>query len=1300
MEYLDKEEEKQKHTAIEKEGKAMPSRKTLKDVLTNFRTDYPEFAKKMGLQEEKTVPQEQVAEEETQLSETPETISCQEDKKQPDTVLHVSSTEAPQPEQSLVAQQKEKTPSGSETPAAAGHAGEEQKAEIETLAVSTESPHAYIQSLSTAKPTSFVKEMQNASGVLTTIHQQDKQDLVASLPSLEQPTGLPLKGSESLQEEADADYKAEHIEKVKPSPEKEKKEIPVEHKQPDYKPIVAPPPAVKGEEDPDIESKVKAALFRLPITDEGVNTSAGVVPAVSLTGPADPNQNEQSLVQANLDVEQSRLQSEEESKQDRGEHDIYPDVETALLEGSRELSAAEVHAAGEAKNIPSMDEQTRRAFDEQTQSLFDEKIQQEISKSEQAHTKREQDSEEARIKNQDQIDTETEATRLQQEEEQANAKQSVTQHRSEWQQENEQIKEEYANESDENKEEYGGLISKETETAHAQAEAQYSKAEQEADQEKSKKEQEAGKMKAEATQKKKGFWARLAGAVSDFFNKLKEGLNSLFNALRKAVKFIIEKAKQAVSYLIDKARNAIIGLIRAFGEVLKKLVNVVLAKFPALAAKINALIDKAVDAACAVVNALADALKKTILLLLDALGAALDLILAAYQALYNLILDALEFLVVGLIKIMEGIANLVSSARQSPEHFLPQLSEELLGQDITQPLPNERPAPSVEKEHVQEAAREGEIEQQDANVLSKSKYTSEDFVVEPVANNLELSEELLAQLVALGDGQALEFGHNNDPENDIEAVKESALTGEGKESASMDIEDPLADQAQEEPVAEEAGQELVGPFSSAAERGKYLVGQMMDGIKKWWNENQIKIILALGAVIVGVILANIVTGGALMAALPILMQVVSAYFVADTIINLTKHFGSYLKEAWPGELAKGAASLARGLAIGAMELVMALLFGGKAFLKGAKNMAKTAQKGGVKGLAKMGKTAAQKEAKALVRNARKVQVKAIRQGRNVVRQGKIVYGGVRNGVTKGAKSLDDLGKRLGKQFRFRKFKIEVQKRRFRLLGEVNPWVLLASGEVKYVDQSDLTRRRAGKLGDSVIYKPIGEKGQRAIVIGEKRIGGSKGSVYVERLNGDKDVASDTFNDLFAVENNAVRKKIITGDSGKTFEELEKEYGFKIASTISDRGKLASSITSKKPQLISGYDDLNAHHIIPVEAIEKSRLLREAISQGFDFNGLTNGIWLRRYSSVNRVHPKTNKIIASPDGVHASHDAYSEQIIESIRLLEETSDSLKNAKVIMENYTQKIREKIDLLNAENAQRMIEGEEIVLLNNLFK
>ncbi|GAA0894362.1 hypothetical protein GCM10009122_40430 [Fulvivirga kasyanovii] len=155
-----------------------------------------------------------------------------------------------------------------------------------------------------------------------------------------------------------------------------------------------------------------------------------------------------------------------------------------------------------------------------------------------------------------------------------------------------------------------------------------------------------------------------------------------------------------------------------------------------------------------------------------------------------------------------------------------------------------------------------------------------------------------------------------------------------------------------------------------------------------------------------------------------------------------------------------------GLAVITIELIFALLFGGKAALKGAKTAIKTVSKQGVKGATKAGVQKSVKETAKAVTDLAKVG----KQGaKALVRNGKVAMKGVRKGFAKGAQTFDDLGQRLSKKLRFKKFRMRIEKRRFKLEGEVT-WVLLASGEVKKVDKSEIVDYSKAKTKGDVKIK--------------------------------------------------------------------------------------------------------------------------------------------------------------------------------------------------------------------------------------
>ena len=109
-----------------------------------------------------------------------------------------------------------------------------------------------------------------------------------------------------------------------------------------------------------------------------------------------------------------------------------------------------------------------------------------------------------------------------------------------------------------------------------------------------------------------------------------------------------------------------------------------------------------------------------------------------------------------------------------------------------------------------------------------------------------------------------------------------------------------------------------------------------------------------------------------------------------------------------------------------------------------------------------------------------------------------------------------------------------------------------------------------------------------------------------------------------------------------------------AKAIVNRGKLNSNLAKhvNKPH---GYD-IEAHHLIPVEVLsapsEAGNIMRQAVKDGFDFNSFkntNNGKFLKRYSSkhnykdINTPAGKKKVLTSSPEGYHASHPKYTEEI---------------------------------------------------------
>ena len=132
---------------------------------------------------------------------------------------------------------------------------------------------------------------------------------------------------------------------------------------------------------------------------------------------------------------------------------------------------------------------------------------------------------------------------------------------------------------------------------------------------------------------------------------------------------------------------AVVGLIKAYGAILKTFVTVALAAFPKVRDKINKRIDQAVNTATEAVNKAADALKKGVTAIIDFLASTIDKILGLIQDLYNGILTVIGMLISGELKeLLERLGNLVAAAKTAPGQFETAAYEELLGGNLDEPL--------------------------------------------------------------------------------------------------------------------------------------------------------------------------------------------------------------------------------------------------------------------------------------------------------------------------------------------------------------------------------------------------------------------------------------------------------------------------------------------------------------------------------------------------------------------------------------------------------------------------------------
>ena len=676
-----------------------------------------------------------------------------------------------------------------------------------------------------------------------------------------------------------------------------------------------------------------------------------------------------------------------------------------------------------------------------------------------------------------------------------------------------------------------------------------------------------------------------------------KAINFIFDALRKAVQLIIEGVKKLVNGLIELARKAIVGMIKVFGEILKKLVNVALAAFPKLAKRINGLIDQAVDTAVTTVNAIAEGLKKIMSALLDLLGKALDAALAIYQKLYNLALDVLEFVALAILKVMHFIANLISAAVAMPQYlFWAEILKALVGFDPTAPLP-------VIERIKKDGANTNDVAQNKA-LLDKKKLSNDDAEFKPLLDETALSPETLKSLQDLEEGEHNFNGAKNPlTTRDLKGLNDSAANDEEMADKKVSVPDPdfarmtdddklnhYLDQMREQmsqpkgdkgkekdkaPAQELPDVAKVGPLA-VEKRMSFIASQMKIGIQSWWDENKAWVIPTVIGVVLGVTALIVLTGGAaIMPILSALMQGLTIIFGAILVLQIAAPLKDYITKAWNNDTKGASESLAKAFAIGLTEIIFNLIF---------------------KGLGKLFKLIG-KGAKAAMRGMKKLAQSTVkltkRLGTVLLRNGKVIFQGLKKGALKGSKSVGGMVKKLARKFRFRKFKIQVKKRRFKLFGEFNPWVLLMDGKVDYIDKN---AAKGKELGDAVTHKGqsgyiIGKRDYDAIP-GQGLAGTSKtGSQFVKDIDGNATAAQKLLDDIAKTNGSKAEIKKLVGvahETSKHSATLRKEM--------------------LKANKVANPGD-HAHHLVPSTHAGGEEARRILKKNGIDFNSAENGVFL-------------------------------------------------------------------------------------------
>src|SRR6266511_3613159 len=571
--------------------------------------------------------------------------------------------------------------------------------------------------------------------------------------------------------------------------------------------------------------------------------------------------------------------------------------------------------------------------------------------------------------------------------------------------------------------EHRGKIAAKRIEGEEKAAAQYDKAEQDAAAETRKAEAKAETEKARKREESGGFWGWAKRAASAFVDALKWTINAIYDGLRWVVKNLFEAAKQLALAAIELARMAIVGLIEAFGEVLKGLVSVALAAFPETAKRINTKIDGAVQVAVNGVNTAAKFLKKGVAGILDFLANTIDNLLALTQSLYNGIFTVLGMLIRGELKeLIHRLGNIWEAAKLAPGKFETAAYEELLGGDFDQPLsPMELDAAGLKSPQAA-ASEPGQLPTSAdlAGPIPTEPYTEKNVGVDKVVEGAELSAEATAELVSAG-GEML-IAESASPDRTMAAVvaeataaRQSATAGEGA--------------AQEQTRYPDDG---LNPRRRAQVRWTL----MKESLAAWWQEHKVAVIAGAVAAVLAIAALIFFSGGSIFAAVGPILSALGPLFIGITVATIAGHVRDFLAKAWDGKVEDGAKSLAKAAAAGAVELITWLTFkAGGALLRGGKALAGVGVRA-VKAVGRAAKVAVKATARFLARVAK-----------FVIRQGKVLFTGIKNFILKQFRRLKELGQALLKRLRFRGFLLIIEGTWWVLYGIINPLVKIAKGKL-------------------------------------------------------------------------------------------------------------------------------------------------------------------------------------------------------------------------------------------------------------
>lgn len=1074
---------------------------------------------------------------------------------------------------------------------------------------------ASLANLSVTPATQLADHFNSVQNNSTTLLNSQSEKATGKLPKVNAKIGSAFSGSKSKSKtNADKTVAKASKKTVKSTAQKPKlKEISFPQNEPLKKVNYSFNAA--GNKNGGLEKQAKQQFDKVQFTASSIPTTMQQNAHVDLSGEADTEHLAIEQHDVAQDMSIKKNQAAKDIHKDYGENSIIKKPNDELLKPSRKINSKAVKKQPiNALKLEGIDEANINA---QFEPIIQSKIGAENEKYQAAELEHNQKVLEQEKSAENQIGAEKDKSHQSQLKSVKDAQADVHNSRVEWQGALNKTESDFAKKSGEQARTTLGNIKTEKGKGETQAQKHITKANENALKEKNAADKQAVDKKSEMDKKSGGFFGWVADKVSEFIDALKDALNVIFTALRKAVKAIFDAAKTLVLAALELARKAIVNFIKGFASLLKGFLDFALAAFPGIRDRLKAKIDKYVAAAEKFVNQTFEVFKKAVIAVIDFLAETVDKLLGVIQSVYEGILTVVGMIVSGdIVELLRKLGNIKDALFAITFDTIKQGGmEELLGVNLDESL-----SPEELMAAMQMGLLSGGNEQDSDDGMPKAPWTNANVGVDVVSFE-ELSPEMQAELRRMQKAGQTEatLGERNDPSRTMDSVMKEANNPQAKEDSGQKFNDGL----------------------TPMKRAEIKWEMMKTGIKQWWDDNWLKVVGGIIAALVVFIAAEVVTGGAITAALPVIMPILADVFIGVAIAQIAPYFIDGLAKSWDGDIKGGTKAFSRGLGASLIELAMYLGF----------KLVEVAAKA-ITNLVKAGLKLAKSSAKAVMNYAK-----------FIIKEGKVLFKGIAGkNLGKLSKTLRKLGDDILERTRFKKIRIRLEGMRFFIEGNINPWVLLANGDLKEVTQKELKtlskENKALRVGEGFKYIDDAGKEVEGVVVGSN----VKPSAYVKQL---EDIKATKGTEGLKNEYSTLKQELEAGgDLDKIIYNRQSTY------------ELRKGI-GKIPK------DFQAHHVIPRELKDKFKDFFTRIKFNIE-DGAINGIGVPPNKAVLEASKEADEF-ANYAFHQGSHPKYTQLIEEKII---EVERSLIKGSLTEEKAYQKI---LDITNsAKNAIKNGKGK----------